>query len=74
MFMTERELNRLADLIAERLEKRGLCIPEPRNGQALVVEVVDINTMPVSLRGAQAEQPIHPDISHIQGMRSVPER
>ena len=53
MFMTERELNRLADLIVERLEKRGLCIAAPRNGQALVVEDVDINTLPVSLRGAQ---------------------
>ena len=53
MFMTERELIRLADLIVERLEKRGLCIPAPRNGQALVVEDVDINTLPVSLRGAQ---------------------
>ncbi|MGX7344834.1 hypothetical protein [Acetobacter oryzoeni] len=51
--MTERELIRLADLIVERLEKRGLCIAAPRNGQALVVEDVDINTLPVSLRGAQ---------------------
>ena len=53
MFMTERELIRLADLIVERLEKRGLCIAAPRNGQALLVEDVDINTLPVSLRGAQ---------------------
>lgn len=53
MFMTERELNRLADLIAERLEKRGLCIAAPRNGQALLVEDVDINTLPSGLRGAQ---------------------
>ena len=53
MFMTERELIRLADLIVERLEKRGLCIAAPRNGQVLVVEDVDINTLPVSLRGAQ---------------------
>ena len=53
MFMTEQELNRLADLIVERLEKRGLCIPAPRNGQALVVEDVSVNTLPASLRGAQ---------------------
>ncbi|GCD52965.1 hypothetical protein [Acetobacter pasteurianus] len=51
--MTERELIRLADLIVERLEKRSLCIAAPRNGQALLVEGVSVNTLPASLRGAQ---------------------
>ena len=54
MFLTEKEMQHIADLVAERLER---CLHEilHRQGNAtLAVECVEIDTLPATLRGGAA--------------------
>lgn len=52
MFLSEKEMKRIADLVAERLERRLHEILQGQGGNALVIERVEINTLPATLRGA----------------------
>lgn len=52
MFLSEKEMRRITDLVAERLEERLQGILHGPGGKALVIERVDVNTLPATLRGA----------------------
>ncbi|MFT8723464.1 MAG: hypothetical protein ABF443_00025 [Acetobacter malorum] len=48
MFLNEKEIER----VVERLEERLQGVLHGQSGKALVIERVDINTLPATLRGA----------------------
>lgn len=52
VFLSEKEMRRIADLVAERLDERLQGVLHGQGGKALVIERVDVNTLPVTLRGA----------------------
>ncbi|MDU8941277.1 hypothetical protein RYF71_04570 [Wolbachia endosymbiont of Drosophila malagassya] len=52
VFLSEKEMKHIADLVAERLERRLSEILQGQGGNALVIERVEINTLPVTLRGS----------------------
>lgn len=52
VFLSEKEMKHIADLVAERLERRLHEILQGQGGNALVIERVEINTLPATLRGA----------------------
>lgn len=51
MFLNEKEIERIAERVVERLEERLQGVLHGQGGKALVIERVDINTLPATLRG-----------------------